>query len=84
MSKNFENGKAYIKPSVIQTLTEDDEVSITGLNEIDTYHDQTLGRIEIGGNYGFNDNWSAYGWANYTFGSSYDATALGAGVNYSW
>ena len=84
LSKNFENGKAYIKPSVIQTLTEDDEVSITGLNEIDTYHDQTLGRIEIGGNYGFNDNWSAYGWANYTFGSSYDATALGAGVNYSW
>ena len=84
LAKNFENGKVYIKPSVIQTLTDDDKVSITGLNEIDTYHDQTLGRVEIGGNYGFNDNWSAYGWANYTFGSSYDATSLGLGVNYSW
>ena len=84
LAKNFENGKVYVKPSVIQTLTDDDKVSITGLNEIDTYHDQTLGRVEIGGNYGFNDNWSAYGWANYTFGSSYDATSLGLGVNYSW
>ncbi|MDO4184817.1 MAG: hypothetical protein Q4D11_06280, partial [Rhodospirillales bacterium] len=69
--------------SVIQTLTDDDSVIITGLSKADTYHDQTLGRIEIGGRYGFTDALSAYAWANYTFGSYYDAYALGAGLNYA-
>jgi len=27
---------------------------------------------------------SGYAWANYTFGSSYDVIALGAGLNYAW
>ena len=74
----------YVEPSMIQTVVSGDEVNITGLDKIDAVEDKTLGRVEIGGNYGFNENWSAYGWANYTFGSSYDATSLGAGVNYSW
>ncbi len=84
LEKQFDNAKVYIKPSVIQTLTDDDSVIITGLSKADTYHDQTLGRIEIGGRYGFTDALSAYAWANYTFGSSYDAYALGAGLNYAW
>ncbi|MBQ8785073.1 MAG: autotransporter domain-containing protein [Alphaproteobacteria bacterium] len=84
LAKNFENGKAYIKPSVIQTLTDDDSVSITDLNEVDTYHDQTLGRVEVGADYSFSENLSGYGWANYTFGSSYEATSVGVGVSYSW
>ncbi|MBR5482779.1 MAG: autotransporter outer membrane beta-barrel domain-containing protein, partial [Alphaproteobacteria bacterium] len=74
----------YVKPSMVQTIVNGDEVNITGLNKVDAVEDQTLGRIELGGNYGFNENWSAYGWANYTFGSSYKATSLGLGVNYSW
>ena len=74
----------YVKPSVVQTLTDGDEINITGVGEVDTLEDKTLARVEIGGNYGFNDNWSVYGWANYTFGSDYKATSLGAGVNYSW
>ena len=74
----------YVKPSVVQTLADGDEIKISGSNKVDTVEDQTLGRIEIGGNYGFNDNWSAYGWANYTFGSDYKATSVGAGVNYAW
>ena len=74
----------YVKPSVVQTLADGDEIKISGSNKVDTVEDQTLGRIEIGGNYGFNDNWSAYGWASYTFGSDYKATSLGAGVNYAW
>ena len=74
----------YVKPSVVQTLVDGDEIEVTKLGKVDTIEDKTLGRVEIGGNYGFNDNWSAYGWANYTFGSDYEATSLGAGVNYSW
>ena len=84
LEKQFDNAKVYVRPSVIRTLTKDDSVLITGLNKADTYSDQTLGRIEIGGRYGFTDALSAYAWANYTFGSSYDAYALGAGLNYAW
>ena len=74
----------YIKPSVVQTLVDGDEIDVTELGKVDTIDDKTLGRVEIGGNYGFNDNWSAYGWANYTFGSDYEATSLGIGINYAW
>ena len=74
----------YIKPSVVQTLVDGDEIEVTKLGKVDAVEDKTLGRVELGGNYGFNDNWSTYGWANYTFGSDYEATSLGAGVNYAW
>ena len=84
LEKNFEYSKVYIKPSVVQTITEDDSVSVTGLKDVKTYHDQTLGRIEIGGRLGITDSLYSYGWINYTFGSSYDATALGLGLNYTW
>ena len=84
LERKLENGKVYVKPSVIQTLTKDDNVSISGLNKIDTYKDGTLGRVEIGGNYNFNNSLSGYGWVNYTYGSNYNATALGVGLNYSW
>ena len=84
MERKLENGKVYVKPSVIQTLTKDDNVSISSLKEIGTYKDGTLGRVEIGGNYNFNNSLSGYGWVNYTYGSDYNATALGVGLNYSW
>ena len=71
----------YIKPSVVQTLVDGDEVTITGLGKVNTLDDETLGRIEFGGRYGFTDQLSAYGWANYTFGSDYDATTVGLGLN---
>ena len=84
LEKQIDYAKIYVKPSVIQTITSGDSVKITGLNKLSTYDDQTLGRIELGGRYGFTDALSAYGWVNYTFGSDYDATAFGAGLNYSW
>ena len=74
----------YVKPSVVQTLVDGDEVTITGLGKVNTLDDETLGRIELGGRYGFTDQLSAYGWANYTFGSDYDATAVGLGLNYAF
>ena len=71
----------YVKPSVVQTIVDGDEVNITGLGKVNTLDDETLGRIELGGRYGFTDQLSAYGWANYTFGSDYDATTVGLGLN---
>ena len=74
----------YVKPSVVQTIVDGDEVSITGLGDVEALDDATLGRIEIGGRYSFTTNLSAYGWANYTFGSDYDATTFGLGLNYAF
>ena len=74
----------YVKPSVVQTLVDGDEVNITGFGKVNTLDDETLGRIELGGRYGFTDQLSAYGWANYTFGSDYDATTVGLGLNYAF
>ena len=74
----------YVKPSVVQTLVDGDEVNITGLGKVNTLDDETLGRIEFGGRYGFTDQLSVYGWANYTFGSDYDATTVGLGLNYAF
>ena len=84
LEKQIDYAKIYVKPSVIQTITSGDSVKITGLNKLSTYDDATLGRIELGGRYGFTDALSAYGWVNYTFGADYDATAFGAGVSYAW
>ncbi len=84
LEKQIDTAKIYVKPSVIHTLTDDDEVKISGYGKADTYHDQTLGRIELGGRYGFSDAVSGYGWTNYTFGSGYDNIPLGAGLSYAW
>lgn len=76
--------KIYIKPSVIQTWRDGNSVRISKL-KADTGDNQTLGRVEIGGRVGFTDALSGYTWANYTFGEhGYEATAAGAGLNYSW
>ena len=74
----------YVKPSVVRTITDGDEVRITGLDKVNTLDDQTLGRVEIGGRYGFTEQLSAYGWANHTFGDDYKASTFGLGLSYSW
>ena len=88
LTKTFwcDNGFAniYIKPSIVQTIINGDEISIDGLGEIDSMDDDTLGRVEVGGRYGLSQALSAYGWANYTFGSDYDATTFGVGLNYAF
>ena len=88
LSKTFVTDESianvYVKPSVVQTIVDGDEVSITGLSDVEALDDATLGRIEISGRYGFTTNLSAYGWANYTFGSDYDATTFGLGLNYAF
>ena len=49
MDEGYAN--VYVKPSVVQTLNDGDEVRITGLGKVNTLEDQTLGRVEIGGRY---------------------------------
>lgn len=73
----------YVRPLVIQTFSDGGDVKVTGLRNVNALKNQTLGRIEIGGRYGFSDKLSAYGWANYTFGSDYDASSLGLGASYN-
>ena len=83
-AQNIGRSKVYVKPSVIQTFVNGNEVMITGLEAVETADNQTLGRIEIGGRLGITDNLYGFGWANYTFSSDYNSASLGAGLNYSW
>ncbi len=85
VEKSFVDGAVYVKPSVLRTFTSGDRVKVSGLaSEIATYDDQTLGRLEIGGDYDYNNSLSFKAWINYTYGSSYNATAGGLDVNYKW
>lgn len=70
--------------SVIQLLSGGDNVAVSGLRKTEGLDDATLGRVELGGRYGFSERWSAYGWTNYTFGSDYEALSFGAGFSYAW
>ena len=82
LAQDFGVGNVYIKPSVIQNLTGNDKVSITGLDEQKTYYDNTLGRVEVGGRYGITERLSGYINGKYTFGSGYDALSGMLGLSY--
>jgi outer membrane autotransporter protein len=83
-AKAFDQATVYVKPSVIQTFTGGDKVKITGLNRLDTYKDETLGRVEIGGSYAFTSSISAEIWGSYSLGKEYQAGAGGVGVRYTF
>ncbi len=76
--------KLHLKPTFVQTFGDNDNVYIDNLPDSPALRDQTLGRIEIGGRYGFGGSFSVFGWGSYTFGSRYEATAFGAGMSFSW
>ena len=82
MDEGYAN--VYVKPSVVRSVADGDEVKITGLGKVNTLDDQTLGRVELGGRYGFTEQLSAYGWVNHTFGDDYKASTFGLGLSYSW
>ena len=84
LEQQFKHAKVYIKPSVVKTLVNGNSVFITGINKINTQENDTLGRVEIGGRFAISEGLTGYGWANYAFGSDYDALAFGAGLNYAW
>ncbi len=84
ITKDFKDGNVYIKPSVIQALITGNKVEVSGLSINDKSDNYTLGRIEAGGRYDFNNTLSSYGWTNYTFGSGYQSVAAGIGLSYAW
>lgn len=45
---------------------------------------QTLGRLEIGGEFGLSNNWSGYLAGGYTFGDDYKAYDVDLGLNYAF
>ncbi len=84
LCQNNMTSVVYVKPSIIQTITSGDEVLVSGLGKTQAYHDQLLGRIELGARFGISERVSGYALANYTYGSSYDAVAIGLGLNYAF
>lgn len=86
LEKTFNQGygysKVYIKPSIVQSFVIADGVNITELGELDSYDNQTLGRIEVGGRIAVDSKLSIYGYANYTSGNDYSNVSAGLGLNY--
>ena len=75
--------KLYVKPSIIQNIGSGD-VQVTSLRQVDGLENSTLGRLEVGGSMSFDDQWSGYANAAYTFGSDYTNAAVNAGLNYAF
>ncbi len=75
--------KLYVKPSIIQNIGSGD-VQVTSLRKVDGLENSTLGRIEVGGSMSFDEQWSGYANAAYTFGSDYTNLGLNAGLNYAF
>ncbi len=74
--------RVYAKPSVIRTFTSGAETHISGLDNVKSYKDMTLGRMEFGGEFGFNDRWTGYAATGYTFGDDYKSYDVNLGVGY--
>lgn len=74
----------YIKPSVIQTISNGGKVKIADSEYTDTIENETLGRIEIGADAEIIKNFSVGAFGNYTFGSEYKAWGVGGNVKYVW
>lgn len=76
--------KVYIKPSVIQTFVDGDRIQMSGINELDTMKDMTLGKAEIGFSASIGNNLTAFGAAYYVYGKDYDAASVNVGLNYAF
>ena len=74
----------YIKPSVIQTISNGGKVTINDKEYNDTLKNETLGRIEIGADAEIVKNFSIGAFGNYTFGSIYKAWGVGGNIRYVW
>lgn len=75
---------AYIRPGILYSHTGGDEVHIANLPNTGTYHDQVLGKLEIGGKVQLYGNLDTYGFASQTFGNKYSAGEIGLGLSYNW
>ena len=75
----------YFKPSIIKEFTSGGMTRITGINQnIRSYDDRTLGRLEMGGKFEFSPKVSGYTAVGYTFGDDYSSYDVNAGLNYAF
>lgn len=75
----------YIKPSIIKTIENGGKVTIDNVKYNDTLEDETIGRIEIGGDTELiEDTFSVGAFGNYSFGSGYKAWGVGGNVRLVW
>lgn len=78
------DAKWYIKPSVIKTFAGNDKVRISGLENVRSLDDNTLGRISGGITYYISDRLNLYGNAGYTFGDDYKNISADVGLKYAF
>ncbi|MCM1322566.1 MAG: autotransporter outer membrane beta-barrel domain-containing protein [Acetobacter sp.] len=77
--------RAYVKPSIIQTVVNGGKTKISGLeNKVKSLKNQTLGRVEVGGEFGLTDSWTGFASTGYTLGDDYQAYDLNLGVSYKF
>ena len=81
--RQFGYAKFYLKPSLVQTFGRG-KVQVSSLSLVDGIENMTLGRLELGGSINFDNAWSGYANAAYTFGSDYLNAAVNAGLNYAF
>ena len=75
----------YLKPSVIQTLASGGKVKIRGNEFTKTVENETIGRVEVGGDAEvIEDLLSVGAFGNYSFGSAYNAWGIGGNVRLTW
>ena len=76
------SNRMYVKPSIIRTFSSGGKTKITGLDNIKSYKDRTLGRLELGGEFGITSRLSGYTSGGYTFGTDYETYDILMGLNY--
>lgn len=82
---NNRENSIYVKPSVIQTFVNGGGVNVTNLSDdIKGCDNETLGRVEVGGDFSIIPHLSGYTSAGYTFGSDYTSYDIKAGLSYEF
>ena len=78
------SNRMYVKPSVVRTFSSGGKTKITGLDNVKSYKNRTLGRLELGGEFGITSRLSGYASGGYTFGSDYETYDVLMGLNYKF
>lgn len=79
------SNRLYAKPSIIRTFADGRHsrlLTAEGAKEIKVYDEQTLGRVELGGEFGFSFKFSGFARAGYTLGDDYHSYDLLFGLSY--
>ena len=76
------SNRMYVKPSIVRTFSSGGKTKITGLDNVKSYKDRTLGRLELGGEFGITSRLSGYTSGGYTFGTDYETYDILMGLNY--